>query len=303
MIPAPATAHGVAAGAPARVGRLAVRALYHEAVLFPKPGLVSAHDNGAHGDMSLATFYRSIVSLRGYFPAMAALGAARAPWPSLVAHGRAAEASMLRATGGVNTHRGAIFHLGLVCAAAGALGARGQATTARAVCAWVRHAWSHSILYALPATDDSHGARVARRYGAGGARAEAASGYRSVRMRALVAYRGAAAATGDRERAAIQALFALIAHVTDSNLLWRGGPAGLVFAQAQARRFLAGGGVHAAGWREAAAASHIAFIERGLSPGGSADLLAVTLLLADLDTRANLGTLGGRGAAGDLGER
>ena len=47
-----------------RIGRLAVRALYHEAVLYPKPGLVSAQDNGAHRDMSLATFYRAIVALR-----------------------------------------------------------------------------------------------------------------------------------------------------------------------------------------------------------------------------------------------
>lgn len=270
--------------APARIGRLAVRALYHEAVLFPKPGLVSARDSGAHRDMSLATFYRSIVALRGYFPAMAALGAARAPWRSLVAHGQAAETVMLRATGGVNTHRGAIFHLGLVCAAAGALAARRRPATARAICAWVRHEWSHPILEGLAHSDeDSHGLRMARAHGAGGARTEAASGFASVRRNALPAYRAALAATGDRERAGVQALFALIARVVDSNILWRAGPAGLAFAQRSAQRFLAGGGVHAPGWRDAALVLHAAFVARGLSPGGSADLLAVTLMLDELD--------------------
>lgn len=281
MKTAPRVARASDAAAPAHIGRLAVRALYHEAVLYPKPGLVSAYDDGAHRDMSLATFYRSIVALRGYFPAMAALGAARAPWRSLAAHGQAAESVMLRATGDVNTHRGAIFHLGLVCAAAGALTGQGRPATARTVCAWVRHEWARSILGGR--RGDSHGSRMALMYGAGGARAEAASGFASVRKWALPAYRTTLAATGDRERAAVQALFALIARVTDSNLLWRAGRDGLAFAQAGAQRFLADGGVHAPRWRDAAIALHVRFVARGLSPGGSADLLAVTLLLDELD--------------------
>jgi len=91
----------------------AVHCLLLELETWPKPGLVSAMDAGAHGDMSLATFYRSIVALRSYFPTIAALGAAGAPWQSLAAHGQAAEAVMLGATGGVNTHRGAIFPNGM----------------------------------------------------------------------------------------------------------------------------------------------------------------------------------------------
>ncbi len=102
---------------------------------------------------------------------------------------------------------------------------------------------------------------------------------------ALPAHRAAYRATGDRERASVQALFALVAHVTDSNLLWRGGLAGLAFAQGRARGFLEAGGVLRPGWREDAVAVHRSFVgERGLSPGGSADLLAVTLLLDELGT-------------------
>jgi triphosphoribosyl-dephospho-CoA synthase len=258
---------------PARIGRAAVAALHREAVLYPKPGLVSAIDDGAHADMSLATLYRSIGALRDYFPAIAALGAARASWPSLASRGQAAEAAMLAATGGVNTHRGAIFHLGLVCAAAGALPAPG----ARSICAFVRHAYAPSFRGCVLA--DSHGGIVARRHGAGGARMQAASGYFAVRRWSLPAYREALAATGDADRAAVQALFALIAHLDDTNLLWRGGSAGLAFAQHAARAFLAAGGVRDTLWRDRAIAVHRAFVQRGLSPGGSADLLAVTLLL------------------------
>jgi triphosphoribosyl-dephospho-CoA synthase len=265
----------------ARVGRLAVRALFDEAVLDGKPGLVSASGSGAHADMSLATFYRSIAALRPYFPAIAALGRAGAPWRSLQAHAQAAEAVMLRATGGVNTHRGAIFHLGLLCAASGALAARGRRPSSRAVCGYVRCAYGSHVL--APRASHSHGSAVESRYGAGGARGEAAGGYRSVRRWSLPAFRAALASTGDRERASLQALFALLANVGDTNLLWRGGADGLAYAQSQARRFLGRGGVLAPDWREAAADVHRAFVARRLSPGGCADLLAATLFLHDLE--------------------
>lgn len=263
------------------LGRLAVRALFDEAVLDGKPGLVGPDDSGAHADMSLATFYRSIHALRTYFPAIAALGAAGAPWRALQSLGQAAESSMLRATGGVNTHRGAIFHLGLLCAAAGALAAHGRRPTPRRVCAYVRCAWGRHFAGSSDAL--SHGAVVRARFGAGGARREAARGYPSLRRVALPAFRDALARTGERERAAVQALYALVASTEDTNLLWRGGTAGLAFAQAHARSFLDRDGVLSGDWRSRAASVHRAFVARGLSPGGCADLLAATLFLHDLD--------------------
>jgi triphosphoribosyl-dephospho-CoA synthase len=266
------------------IGRLAVRALYHEAVLYPKPGLVSPVDCGAHRDMSIATFYRSLFALRGYFPAIAALGADRPPLRILQRRGMEAEAAMLRATGGVNTHRGAIFNLGLLCAAAGAVAAAGERCTADAVCMRVRRTWGRAIRRDLAtAGGATHGLRVLQTYGVGGARAEAAGGFRSVRRYALPAFRAVVARTCDRERASLQALFVLIAQLDDSNLLWRGEREGLAFAQHGARYFLARGGVLAGDWRATALRLHHAFVRRGLSPGGSADLLAVTLFLDELD--------------------
>jgi triphosphoribosyl-dephospho-CoA synthase len=124
---------------------------------------------------------------------------------------------------------------------------------------------------------------VARRYGSGGARAEAAAGFPAAREVGLPAYRAALLATGDGERAAVQALFALIAELDDTNLLWRGGPDGLACGRRLAAGFLVAGGVLADDWRERAAIVDREFIARRLSPGGSADLLGVTLFLAELD--------------------
>jgi len=269
------------------IGREAVRALYREAALDMKPGLVGPAGSGAHRDMTLSTFYRSLFALRGYFPAIASLGAAGASLAELRESGRAAEAAMLRATGGVNTHRGAIFHLGLLCAAVGALAARGAQVDARRACAWVRGAHGATLRAesrAAPAT--SHGLVVARALGIAGARAEAAAGYPAARRIGLPALRNALAVTGDHERAGVHALFALVARVDDSNLAWRGGREGLAWAQSCARRFVEEGGALTPDWRARAAAAHRAFVARRLSPGGSADLLAVTFLLDALDSGA-----------------
>jgi triphosphoribosyl-dephospho-CoA synthase len=91
------------------------------------------------------------------------------------------------------------------------------------------------------------------------------------------------ALTGGDEAARVEACFALIAHVEDTNLLHRAGPEGLRFAQTAARTFLARGGVGQRDWRKRATAVHRAFVERQLSPGGSADLLAMTLFVAACD--------------------
>jgi triphosphoribosyl-dephospho-CoA synthase len=115
---------------PARLqalGRAATVALYDELALYPKPGLVSFVDSGSHADMDARTLMRSLFALRHYFPAIARLGASHTPFIALERLGVAAEAQMLAATGQVNTHRGAIFSLGLLCAAAGSLAQDGTA--------------------------------------------------------------------------------------------------------------------------------------------------------------------------------
>ena len=83
----------------------------------------------------------------------------------------------------------------------------------------------------------------------------------------------------DAEAARVEACFALIASVEDTNLLHRGGLEGLRFARRAARRFIDAGGVRAPGWRVSARWVHESFVARRLSPGGSADLLAMSLFV------------------------
>lgn len=267
-------------GHAAEIGELATSCLRLEIHTYPKPGLVSHIDQGAHADMDCALLEASADALRPFLQELAQAGGLGAGMDSLRQIGRAAERQMLTRTGGVNTHRGAIFGLGLLCAAAGwrsATGARaslGQIVAAR---------WGKDIM-AGPRAVQSHGAVAQRLYGAGGARAEAAAGFPSlydVGLRALRQGRGLAPA--DEHAARVQCCMALIAKVDDTNLLHRGGAAGLAYARGAASFFLGQGGVGQRHWLRRAQALHRAFVARNLSPGGCADLLGMTLFIDALE--------------------
>lgn len=283
--PLAAPARRPAARAPVdaeRIGAVAADALRAELDTWPKPGLVSPIDNGSHDDMDYGTFLRSIAALRPFFGALAAAGAAGSGMADLRRIGVAAEAAMLAATGGVNAHRGAVFALGLLCAAAGAAAAEpagpGAGRSADSLALMVHTRWGADILRG-PIPIDSHGSGALRRFGAGGARAEAACGFPHARTVGLPALWGARGHGGDEDAARVEAFFALVAAMEDTNLLHRGGAQGLADARDAARAFLRRGGVRAHDWLAYAMEVHRHFVARRLSPGGSADLLAVTLFL------------------------
>jgi triphosphoribosyl-dephospho-CoA synthase len=279
--PLPSPAARAAGPDPAAVDRAAIAALHEELAAYPKPGLVSLVDAGAHRDMDAGTFRASLAALRGFFGDAARAGHDGAPVETLRALGLAAEARMLRATRGANTHRGAIFTLGLVAAAAGAArrgGAPlGPAALRREVCRL-----GVALARELPRPIGSHGAIATDRHGVPGARGEAASGLPHVFEVALPALARSVRRGAGSRAAAVQALLELVAVVPDTNLLHRGGAEGLDFAREAARGFLAAGGVHAPRWEARAVALHRAFVARDLSPGGSADLLAGALLVRRL---------------------
>jgi triphosphoribosyl-dephospho-CoA synthase len=262
----------------AAIAASAVDCLLLEVETWPKPGLVSHVDRGSHQDMDADTLRVSAEAIGPYFAALADAGASGSAMERLRIIGLEAETAMFAATSGINTHRGAIFGLGLLCAAAGAR-SNGQVDPALSLGATVTRLWGGSILGG-PVLLHSHGMRAHRRFGAGGARAEAANGFPSVYQVGLPAlHRAALVAPGDAEAARVEACFALIAVVEDTNLLHRGGLDGLMFARRVARQFLGRGGVGAPDWRERAGAIHDSFVARRLSPGGSADLLAMTLFV------------------------
>jgi triphosphoribosyl-dephospho-CoA synthase len=260
----------------------AVTALHDELRAYPKPGLVSPIDSGAHADMDFELMCRSADSLLQPFASLAAAGRAAASFEqALMPIGIEAERGMLSVTGGVNTHRGAIFSLGLMVAAI----ARSQARTASPSPADVRAALRDTWGAALDAHAEcdhgtSHGGLVRRRTGRDGARREAARAFPGVFETGLPAYRGARESGLDENAAGIQTLFALMSSIDDTTVLYRGGLEGDSFMRRSAATFLAGGGCHQPDWFEKAEALHRAFTARNLSAGGCADLLACTLLVS-----------------------
>ena len=260
-----------------RIAATAAEALRLEIDTYPKPGLVSWVDAGSHADMDAATFAASIEAITPYLAELAAAGAGDAPMPVLRRIGIAAEAAMRAATGGVNTHRGAIFGLGLLCAAAGSAaegpvppGALGDSVSRRYA----------DVILDGPVLLRAPGAEARRRHGVGGAPREAALGFPSLYGTGLPALdRGRRLRPGDPEAARVEACLALIAVTEDTNLLHRGGAEGYAFARDAAAGFVAAGGVGRDGWRAEAEAIHRAFVARNLSPGGAADLLAMTLFV------------------------
>ncbi|WP_369938594.1 triphosphoribosyl-dephospho-CoA synthase MdcB [Xanthomonas tesorieronis] len=268
-----------AGATPYRLGRLAVASLHAELACAPKPGLVTPFDRGSHDDMDASTFLRSLFALRGYFVAIAAAGASDAAFPALRELGVGAERAMLRATGGVNTHRGAIFSLGLLVAAAARLRSQTHAAPdGVAVCQAVGIYWRDALLDA-PLDPHSHGQRMRRLHGVAGVREQAAAGFPLLRDVALPSLRAASRAGLAQEAALAQTLLQLIAHTDDLNLLHRGGRDGLRFAQRSARAFLEAGGAAQPDWRQQLSRIGEAFVARRLSPGGSADLLACACFL------------------------
>ena len=263
-----------AGGFHAALGRAAIVSLYDELALEPKPGLVSFADAGSHDDMDAGTFLRSLFALRHFFVRIAAQGAASADFAPLESLGIAAEARMLRATDGVNTHRGAVFTLGLLCAAAGALHAERRPCTATQLRDALVARWGDALAARATRARDTHGARAARAHGLRSAAEEGAQGLPTLFEHVLPALRDARRAGADDRGAKLHALFTAMAVVDDTNLVHRGGLQALRDAQALARRFLAEGGGMSVDAAARAARVHAQFVARRLSPGGAADLLA-----------------------------
>lgn len=239
---------------------LAVSALVDEVELTPKPGLVDRRNNGAHRDMDLPLFRRSAHSLRPYFHRAVELGLERPDcMPRLQQEGLAAEKTMLAATNGVNTHKGAIYAFGLVLAALGGVLAQGGDVFTIA---------SSLAAEGLPPEEHTHGSQARLRYGAAGARGEAMAGFPHARRACYL--------LAERDGDALPVLLTLLAEVEDTNLLHRGGPDGLRFVREQAADILSG---PAEDYIPRLEALDDACIALGLSPGGCADLLALTLLL------------------------
>lgn len=262
------------------IGRAATLALHDELAFSPKPGLVTLVDSGSHGDMDAHTFMRSLFALRGYFVRIASLGQANAPFGALERCGIEGEARMLAATGGINTHRGAIFTLGLLCAAAGAAVGAGRRPTPAVLRYTLQQCWGEALAVRATRPSALPGGIAARRHGLRSASAEAALGFPVLFETALPALQMATGRGLPRQLALLDTLFHVIAVMDDSNLAHRGGLEGLREAQHAASEFIAAGGAARPDGIVAACDIGREFVARRLSPGGAADTLAAACFVA-----------------------
>jgi triphosphoribosyl-dephospho-CoA synthase len=257
----------------------AVAALVDEAMLTPKPGLVDLRGAGAHRDLSWPLMCASACALRPAFGRMALAGHLIAGDDALLrrrigAIGRDAEGAMMAASRGVNTHRGAIWALGLLVTAAAATPSRDPvAVTARA------GQLARIADPAAPLRTGHKGERACLEHGVGGARGQARAGFPHVVDHALPMLRLARARGHAEHHARVDALLAVMATLDDTCLLARGGRKALTAAQDGARRVLASGGIATPNGRRAFCALEERLRRLHVSPGGAADLLAAALLL------------------------
>lgn len=260
------------------VANLAEQALCQELDLTPKPGLVDRANSGSHRDMDHPLFQRSILAIAPWFRIFERVGYDHARHPAgdilrfLRPAGMACEQAMFTATGNINTHKGGIFSLGLLCCAAGRLRGQGDAITATALCGQVSQICQGMVQRELiqRRSMGTAGEYQFQHYGLTGARGEAESGFATVRRHVLPHWYQE---TG--ERRLLNGLLRLMAVNPDSNLVSRGGMAGLNYVRHYAGELLA------TGWqREDLHIMDRALIARNLSPGGSADLLSVAWVLA-----------------------
>ena len=278
------------------IGSLALEAMLFEVSATPKPGLVDRNNSGAHKDMDFFTFMKSAASLAKSFVEFSqegfAGGANKIPpaeiFPAVREIGVVAEKRMFEATGGINTHKGEIFSLGLLSACAGYLEGSGREVTADDVmtlagemCAEICERDFAGVRDKNPAML-TKGERVYLTHGITGIRGEAEAGYPSVRIAGLPALREYISRGMNLNDALSMTLIHIMAHAHDTNIISRHDVKTADYVMTLARGMIESGfGI------EDIRRLDGEFIGRWISPGGAGDLLAVTFFMYAISERYN----------------
>ena len=268
---------------------IAAQSLLKEVGTTPKPGLVDRHDNGAHKDMCHDTFVASTGAIVPFLSQMAETGFTwkESPdrlFPAIRPIGVEAEKAMFQATHGVNTHKGLIFSLGIIMAAAGyEYQKTGQfhSQSILLLCRDMTDTYLEQDFAAIdPAFPKTHGERLYIKYGCKGIRGEVQSGFAHIRDISLPLIHSLHKQELEENQMFLHVLLELMAQVEDTNVLIRTDPETAEYVKQEARRILPL--ARAGSWNqlyEAITFMNQDFIRKNISPGGCADLLAVTIFL------------------------
>lgn len=273
------------------IASVASRALLHEVMTTPKPGLVDRQNNGAHSDMDVFTFEDSALALMPYFKAFVSSGishgddAASAILPQIRPIGIQAEISMLSATGGVNTHKGIIFSLGIICAALGRLYSRQEAYSRSAL-------QLECMEIAAPVAEDfcnldskaamTNGEKLYSTYHIRGIRGEAAGGFPILFSVALPRFQQLRESGLNLNDVGALTLLSIIASSEDTNIISRSSYEDMLEIQKRMQA-LAANSPETQDYLGILNSLDEEFIGRNISPGGSADILALAYFIHFLE--------------------
>lgn len=268
-----------------KVGQYLTQAILLEVSTHPKPGLVTRLSNGAHKDMSIFTFMMSSAVLSKAFNDLQDIGQAHRGtlaelFCKLRSYGVGAEAELLRVTKGVNTQRGILFAGGIVSAVSGY--AMNMGLSRNALLPMIKEMAAGLVAKELKNLDHAAmtaGEKLYYKYGITGIRGEVENGFPSVVNYGLPALEDAFNKGATINDALVHALIALMTAVEDSNVIWRTDYETLLEVQRIAKNILSLGSVFTEKGRMAIAETERYFLQRRISPGGSADLLSVTITL------------------------
>lgn len=263
------------------------RAMIMEVGVTPKPGLVDLDNNGSHKDMNFSIFRRSATVLKPHFHKILH-ASTKVTDPSRILLnlrdlGLSAENAMYAETGQINTHKGMIFNLGMIASVIACLSNKYNRILELKDIKEIRRLIK---INAMPldmelshAKSLTNGIKQYQEYGVGGARGEALSGYETVFEKSLPYLIGLKDKHLDLNTKLIAVLLKLITSTEDSNLMKRGGIEGSNFLINESLRIIELLDNEDLFLKEVALLDKSA-IKMNLSPGGSADLLCVTIFCA-----------------------
>ena len=258
------------------ITNLAYEALLKEVELTPKPGLVDKNNNGSHKDMDINTFYASAKAIKPFIKRFLHVK----EFTELRAIGLECEKAMFKATKGANTHKGMIFSLAVICGAiARASGFENLQDEIKYLCCDLIKNDLEKSLHV-----DTNGEKFFAKTKHTGIRGEAQSGYATIFEKSLPFYEKNLVLQGE-DMALKMTLVYLMSFTNDSTVYARGGLDGLIFVKTEAKKIL-----YADNLDESLENLDKMMIEKNLSSGGSADLLALTWFLHRLKLSYNFET-------------
>ena len=278
------------------IGCLALEAMLLEANCAPAPGLVDRFNSGAHNDMDIYTFIKSSVALSSYMHNFVYMGYMhKGALDTLLAFirplGIEAEAAMFKATKGVNTQKGLIFLMGILCAAAGYVYRKYNIIKSTLVFDAVKIMCQRLVakeLGNLPYDRKlTSGERLYHQYGIRGIRGELEDGLPIIQDIALPAYKKAISLGATDDALLIYTLLSIMTATEDTTIINRHDQDTLIMVQKSAKKLLSNDDILQLDGFDAVKDLDRQFIEQWISPGGSADLLAATHFLYVLENKSN----------------